>query len=131
MREAYEQASRDHGHEPGFTQFPASDIPTAVFIADEVDRAWDEIGPHLLHDAATAASYRHGEADVASISSARTVDELRAAGGAYRVLSYDDGVDFLATHGRIPLAPLCGGLRPEVAWPYLERAAAVVAHSGV
>ncbi len=30
----------------------------------------------------------------------------------------------------LPLAPLCGGLPPELAWPYLERAAVAAARSG-
>ena len=30
----------------------------------------------------------------------------------------------------LPLAPLCGGLPPELAWPYLERAAAAAARAG-
>ena len=60
MKEAYEAACRAHGHEPQPGIYPEPGRPTAVFVADDVDRAWDELGPHLLHDAMTAASYRHG-----------------------------------------------------------------------
>jgi alkanesulfonate monooxygenase SsuD/methylene tetrahydromethanopterin reductase-like flavin-dependent oxidoreductase (luciferase family) len=128
MTEAYEEASRVAGHEPGFVQLPDPDAPTAVFVADDVDRAWDELGPHLLHDAMTAASYRHGDEDVASISTARTVDELRA-GGTYRVLTVDEAVDRLRGGSFLQLLPLCGGLPPTAAWPYLERAADAVAEA--
>ena len=61
LKELYENECRAHGHEPGFVQLPADGAPTAVFVADDVDQAWDELGPYLLHDAVTAASYRHGD----------------------------------------------------------------------
>lgn len=125
MREAYEAACRAHGHEPVPCIYPAPEAPTAVFVADDVDRAWDELGPHLLHDATTAASYRRGRDGVASISRARTVDELRA-GGPYRVVTVVEAVESIRTSGSLPLAPLCGGLPPARAWPYLERAAEAV-----
>ena len=72
LKELYENECRAHGHEPGSSQLPADNAPTAVFVADDVDKAWDELGPHLLHDAVTAASYRHGDEGVASISRADT-----------------------------------------------------------
>jgi alkanesulfonate monooxygenase SsuD/methylene tetrahydromethanopterin reductase-like flavin-dependent oxidoreductase (luciferase family) len=126
LQEAYESACRSAGHEPGFVQLPNADIPTAVFVADDVDHAWAELGTHLLHDARTAASYRHGDTGVASISQASTVDELREAAGPYRVLTVTEAVDMIRTAGRLPLLPLCGGLEPRSAWPYLERAVEAV-----
>lgn len=99
-----------------------------MFVADDVDRAWGELGPHLLHDATTAASYRPGQDGVASITRARTVDELRA-GSPYRVVTVAEAAEVIRRRGSLPLAPLCGGLPPERAWPYLERAAEAVASS--
>ena len=78
MKEAYEAECRAHGREPGRAQFPSPDSPTAIFVADDVDTAWKEIGPHLLHDAVAAAAYRRADEGIASISRARSVDELRA-----------------------------------------------------
>ena len=71
----------------------------------------------------TAAAYRHGNEGVASISGAKSVDELRAAAGPYRVFTTDEAVEYMRAGQALPLAPLCGGLPPDVAWPYLERAA--------
>ncbi len=122
MRDAYAEACLEAGHEPGWVQVPDPANPTVVFVADDVDRAWEELGPHLLHDAMTAASYRHGDEHVASISTASTVEELRA-GHAYRVLTIGEAVDLVRAGRPLPLLPLCGGLAPEVAWTYLERAA--------
>lgn len=128
LAEAYDTACRAAGHEPGFLQVPAPGQVTALFVADDLDRAWDELGPHLLHDAMTAASYRHGSAGVASISRATTVDELRND-SPYRIVTVDDAVDLVRGGTILPLLPLCGGLAPAVAWPYLERAADAVARA--
>jgi hypothetical protein len=130
LKELYENECRAHGHEPGFVALPADNAPTAVFVADDVERAWDELGPHLLHDAVTAAEYRHGVAGVASISRATDVDGLRTADGPYRVFTVDEAADYMRGGQALPLAPLCGGVPPDVAWPYLERAAEAAARIG-
>jgi alkanesulfonate monooxygenase SsuD/methylene tetrahydromethanopterin reductase-like flavin-dependent oxidoreductase (luciferase family) len=122
LKEFYESACRAHGHEPGVIQFPVPDAPTTVFVADDVNAAWDELGPYLLHDAVTAASYRHDDDTVASISRAESVAALREANGAYRLLSIDEAAAYIRTGRPLPLLPLCGGVPPDVAWPYLERA---------
>jgi alkanesulfonate monooxygenase SsuD/methylene tetrahydromethanopterin reductase-like flavin-dependent oxidoreductase (luciferase family) len=129
LEEVYENECRAHGREPGNVSLPADDAPTAVFVADDVDKAWDELGPHLLHDAMTAAAYRYGEEGVASISRATDVSGLRVAGGPYRVFTIDEAVDSMRTGHVLPLAPLCGGVPPELAWPYLERAAEATARA--
>ena len=128
LREAYRQACQEAGHEPGFVQIPEPGSATTMFVADDVDRAWDELGRHLLHDAMTAASYRHGETSVASISTATTVDELRAD-SSYRVLTVDEATELVRAGSILPLLPLCGGLAPDIAWTYLERAADAVARA--
>lgn len=128
LKEFYESACRAHGHEPGMSQFPDGGAPTAVFVADDPDRAWTELGPYLLHDAKTAAAYRHGDETVASISRAETVDALRAEPGPYRIFTTAEAADYVRAGKALPLLPLCGGLPPALAWPYLERAAAVSTH---
>lgn len=123
LKDVYESECRANGFEPGMVQFPIEDAPTTIFVADDVDAAWKELGPYLLHDAVTAASYRHGDDSVASISRASTVSELRDANGPYRIVTTDEAADFIRGGRPLPLLPLCGGLPPDVAWPYLERAA--------
>ena len=71
LREAYEEACRESHHQVGRVQLPEPTAPTAIFVADDLDSAWAELGPHLLHDAVMAASYREGDEAVASISRAR------------------------------------------------------------
>ncbi|KUH90663.1 LLM class flavin-dependent oxidoreductase [Mycobacterium sp. IS-1556] len=122
LKELYEAECRANGHEPGIIQFPEPGAPTTVFVADDVDAAWAELGPHLLHDAVTAASYRHGDDSVASISRADTVAALRDPQGPYRIFTIDEAAAYVRGGKPLPLLPLCGGVPPDVAWPYLERA---------
>jgi hypothetical protein len=63
----------------------------------------------------------------ASLSRGRTVDELREERGAHRVVTATDAADLVRQHGPLGLHPLCGGLDPEIAWPYLRRAVDAVA----
>ena len=129
LKDAFEAESRAHGHEPGPAQFPDGQSPTAVFVADDVDAAWAEIGSYLLHDARMAAAYRQGDESVASITRADTVEELRSGAGPYAVMTIDDAVAQIRGGVSLQLHPLCGGMPPDMAWPYLERAAVTTARA--
>lgn len=130
LRTAYEAAARSAGHEPGLCVLPSPAAPYAVFVADDPEAGWAEVGPALLADA--VAYHRWSEAagttaGTASLSAATTVDELRSSGAAHRVVDADGARSLVATEGVLALHPLCGGLDPAVAWPYLRRAAAALA----
>jgi alkanesulfonate monooxygenase SsuD/methylene tetrahydromethanopterin reductase-like flavin-dependent oxidoreductase (luciferase family) len=127
LAELYVAECRAHGHEPGMAQFPSPDAPSTVFVAEDVDKAWEELGPYMLHDAMMAASYRHGDVSVASITTAQTVEELRRARGPYRIYTPQEAAAELRSGRPLALHPLCGGAPPALAWPYLEEAAAAVA----
>lgn len=127
LLELFESESRSHGHQPGPAIFPDNSGSTTAFVAEDVDAAWSEIGPYLLHDALMAASYRHGDEGVASITRAKTIAELRDSPGAYAVITSEQAVEQLRNGRALALHPLCGGLPPDIAWPYLERAAAASA----
>lgn len=129
LKEFYEEQCRAHGHDPGIVQFPVPGLPTAVFVADNVDRAWDDLGPHLLHDAMMAASYRPHDDSVASITRADSVDAMREECGPYRIFTSDEATEYVRGGRPLPLHPLCGGIAPDAAWPYLERAAAAAART--
>ncbi len=119
LKEFYESECRANGHEPGVVQLPAPNTPTAVFVADDADRAWDELGPFLLHDAVTAAAYRHGDNTVASISRAHTVPELREAGGPYQILTVDEAAGYIrAGRPSVPCYRCAEGCRPTSPWFY-------------
>jgi alkanesulfonate monooxygenase SsuD/methylene tetrahydromethanopterin reductase-like flavin-dependent oxidoreductase (luciferase family) len=124
LKELYESQCRAAGHEPGVVQSPVPGAPTAAFVADDVDEAWEVLGRHLLHDAVTAASYRPNDDSVASITRADNVTALREAGTPYRIFTRNEAADYVCSGRPLPLHPLCGGIPPDVAWRYLELAAA-------
>ena len=127
LQEEYEAAARGAGYDPGLCVLPSPATPYAVFVADDEDAGWDDVGTSLLADAATYHQWNAaaGTADTtASVSSAKTVGALRDAAGAHRVVTPTAARSLIAEHGLLALHPLCGGLEPDVAWPYLERAVA-------
>jgi alkanesulfonate monooxygenase SsuD/methylene tetrahydromethanopterin reductase-like flavin-dependent oxidoreductase (luciferase family) len=124
LQQAYEEAARANGYEPGMCVLPSPEMPSQVFVNDDVDAGWREVGPSLLADAVSYAEWNEaaGSADVTvSLSKGKTVDELRRENGAHRVVTVDEAVELIGTYGTINLHPLIGGLDPDVAWPYLRR----------
>lgn len=124
LRDAYVAAAREAGHEPGMCLLPSPSVPNSVFVNDDVDAGWREVGPSLLADALSYAEWNEaaGLADItASISTGKTTDDLRAENGSHRVVTVDEAVALINENGFLGLQPLCGGLEPEVAWTYLRR----------
>lgn len=125
LRPAYEAAARAAGHEPGLCITPEVGSPESVFVAGDVDEGWREVGDALLADA--TAYYAWNEAagltgQTVTLTEGSTVEELRAANGSHRVVTVEEAAALVQRHGGLGLQPLCGGLDPEVAWPYLRRA---------
>jgi alkanesulfonate monooxygenase SsuD/methylene tetrahydromethanopterin reductase-like flavin-dependent oxidoreductase (luciferase family) len=126
MKEAYEAACREHGHGSGLVFLPDRDTPSVCFVADDVDKAWDELGPYLLYDARSYAEWNPDNETSAGISHVDTVDELRALSRSHRIYSVPEAIERVRAGEIINLSPLCGGLPPELAWPYLKRVGEVV-----
>jgi hypothetical protein len=99
---------------------PPDDAPTTVFVAEDVDAAWDELGPYLMHDVLGYAEWNEDRTDTAGLSAATSVEELRAEGGSHRILSVDAAVELVRGGGLLSLHPLVGGLPPDIAWRYLR-----------
>jgi alkanesulfonate monooxygenase SsuD/methylene tetrahydromethanopterin reductase-like flavin-dependent oxidoreductase (luciferase family) len=129
MREAYEAACREHGHQPGATMLPDRDTPSVCFVADDVDRAWAELGPYMVHDARTYAEWNPGNETSAGISPATTVEELRAMSTSHKIFGVQEAIGYVRDGNMLNLAPLCGGIPPAIAWRYLEAAGDVVAQA--
>ena len=119
LEKIYREACTEHGTTPGLFVNPAADMPTSVFVAEDPDRGWEELGPYLLHDARMYGEWMAG-AQAASGSQATTVEALRAENGNYRVFTPDEAVAYVRASGLLLLQPLCGGLPPEIAWRHLE-----------
>ena len=120
LREAYEAEARKHGREPGMCMLAAPGAASTVFVAHDVDRAWEEVGPHLMHDVLAYGEWNVDKENIASISAARSIDELRTEERSHRIYSFDEAVDIVRNGGMLPLHPLCGGLPPDLAWKYFK-----------
>ena len=117
LREAFEDACRAEGREPGFMIAPEDPV-TFVFVHDDPDGYWERIGPHVLHEAMTYAGWqREGESSSAA-TDARSLEELKA-GDRFAVLTPDEAVAHLG-RGSLLLYPLCGGIPPDLAWESLH-----------
>jgi alkanesulfonate monooxygenase SsuD/methylene tetrahydromethanopterin reductase-like flavin-dependent oxidoreductase (luciferase family) len=119
-QEAYEEACRAHGHQPGMTLLPNRDTPSVCFVAPDVDVAWQEIGEHLLHDARMYAEWNPDNQTSAGIADVSDVEELRATSRTHRIFTADEAVAHVRGGGMLTLAPLCGGIPPDIAWKYLR-----------
>jgi alkanesulfonate monooxygenase SsuD/methylene tetrahydromethanopterin reductase-like flavin-dependent oxidoreductase (luciferase family) len=126
MHEAYHDACHQHGHEPGPIYLPDRDTPSVCFVADDVDKAWDEIGDYLLHDVRAYADWNPGNDFSAGFSDVKTVGELRDNPTSHRIYSVEEAVNRVRAGEILNLSPLCGGVPPELAWPYLKRVGEVV-----
>lgn len=88
------------------------------WFSEDPDRAWSQIGPHLLHEAACYRSWQF-EGQASSVKSeALTVDALREE-GLYKILTPEEAIARGKADGKravFPLYPLCGGLPPDLAW---------------
>jgi len=119
LEDTYRDECSRLGHDASMCFIPPPGSATTMYVADDVDRAWEQIGPFMLHDAQMYASWL-GDTAAASKSTAVTIDGLRAEGGAYRVVTPDEAVEYVRAHGALPLHPLCGGCPPELAWETLH-----------
>jgi hypothetical protein len=118
---AYDAEAAACGNAPGMYRVTPQGCPTTVFVAEDVDRGWRDYGPYLLHDAMVYAEWIGADnADTSVYSAARTVDELRAQGGPYVVVTPQQAQDLAAKFGMLALQPLCGGVPPALAWQSLQ-----------
>jgi alkanesulfonate monooxygenase SsuD/methylene tetrahydromethanopterin reductase-like flavin-dependent oxidoreductase (luciferase family) len=104
-----------------------SDETRLTVLAEDPDKAWDEIGHHLLHEAVTYGSWQTPDIHSAVSSHATTTEELRAE-GIYEILSPDQAIERCKTGGdfaTMVLHPLCGGMPIDKGWEtvdlYIER----------
>jgi alkanesulfonate monooxygenase SsuD/methylene tetrahydromethanopterin reductase-like flavin-dependent oxidoreductase (luciferase family) len=126
MREAYEASCRKHGYVPGAAFFPDRNTPSVTFVADDLEQAWSELGEYLLHDARSYAEWNPGNETSAGISHVRTVAELRDTSKSHVIIPTSEAISRVRAGKILNLSPLCGGLSPEIAWPYLKRVGEVV-----
>lgn len=116
LEELYQQLCAENGTTPIIVSPP--EHVTLLFVAEDPDRAWKELGPHLLHEATTYASWQTPDIRSSVHSHASNVEELRAE-AIYEILSPEQCLARAAEQGAetmFCLHPLCGGMPLDAAW---------------
>lgn len=117
----YYQLCEEKGVKNGFCFMPPEGF-FMIHVASDPDKAWKEIGHHLLHEAATYASWQTPDIRSAVHSHATTVDELREE-GIYRIVTPEECIDKAKSVGPDAVAfnlhPLCGGMPIDKGWESL------------
>ncbi len=121
VRDAYTDEAAKIGYEGGYVLQPVG--PTFVHVTDDPERAWREIGPYVLYEAQTYASYQTPGQHSTPAVHAESVADLMAS-PQYVVGTPDQVLERLRTvppNGGITFNPLAGGLPPALAWDSLDR----------
>ncbi len=127
LPEAYQAEAARIGFDGGYVMHPSG--PTFVHVADDPDRAWNDIGQFLFYETSTYASFQTPGQHSMPVVHATDVEDLKAApnlwvdtpdGIVERVREGGDRIGALNFH------PLAGGLPPRLAWESLELFAAKV-----
>ena len=126
LLQAYTEEAARVGFEGGFVMVPEG--PTFVHVTHDPERTWAEIGPYLLYEAQTYASFQTPGQHSTPMVDAETVDDLKRSpqvlvGTPDDVLAVAEQVP---GHGALTFNPLAGGLPPALAWESLELFAAEV-----
>lgn len=125
LEKVYRDAAAAHSQEAGMVYIPPANLITSLHVAKDVDKAWQEMGPHLLHDAQMYGDWMANNTTAAT-SYASSVDELRAEQGPYRIVTPEDAVAMIKAGNILAMQPLCGGMPVELAWRSLQLVAAEV-----
>lgn len=122
LEQAFNEAAREAGVEPGPCMLPSPETPNVVFVHPDPEQGWEEIGPYLLADAMAYAEWNKGAGRATvSLSESTTIEAMREENGSYRVVDVDGAVEIMQRWGRLALHPLCGGCPPQLGWTYLRR----------
>ncbi|HEY6792934.1 MAG TPA: LLM class flavin-dependent oxidoreductase [Trebonia sp.] len=96
--------------------------PFFVWVADDPERTWHEIGPYCLHETNAYGALAQAAGLNTGFVRHDDLDAVRR-GGQYPILTPQECVslcDSLGDDGRLTIAPLVGGMRPDRSWQCLE-----------
>jgi hypothetical protein len=96
-----------------------------IYLHEDPDRAWAELGDHILWEAVTYGGWSADERSLMHLPGVQTLDEVRAS-GRYRFLTPDQLIAEVrdskesANYGPIVLHPLVGGMPVDEAWKSVQ-----------
>jgi alkanesulfonate monooxygenase SsuD/methylene tetrahydromethanopterin reductase-like flavin-dependent oxidoreductase (luciferase family) len=120
VAEAYYDEATRVGFTEGFVITPSG--PTFVYVADDPDRAWSEIGPYVLSEVQQYVSFQtEGQHSLPGVHAA-AIDDLKHS-PQYLVATPDDvaaAINTLPPMTGVVFNPLAGGMPPALGWSSLE-----------
>jgi alkanesulfonate monooxygenase SsuD/methylene tetrahydromethanopterin reductase-like flavin-dependent oxidoreductase (luciferase family) len=118
LGEVYAAACKEVGFEHAVFRYPTG--PSFVHVAEDPDKAWAELAPFAVYDAASYSTWQTGDHDnVVDLGAVSSVDDLKAS-GMWQVLTPDECVELAQRTGSVALHPLMGGIPPELGWQSLQ-----------
>lgn len=93
-----------------------------IFLHEDPDRAWAELGGHILWEAVTYGEWSTEQRSLMHLPGVRTLDEVRAS-GRYRFLTPEQLIAELNDadeYGPLVMHPLVGGMPVEEAWKSVQ-----------
>jgi alkanesulfonate monooxygenase SsuD/methylene tetrahydromethanopterin reductase-like flavin-dependent oxidoreductase (luciferase family) len=120
LAETYVAECRRLGKGDGILLWP--DGPMWVFVTDDPERTWAQIGPHVVHETNGYGAWSANDPGANPWREVTTVEEVREA-GLYAVVTPEECVALarsLDSRSGLRLKPLVAGLDPAVGWPSLE-----------
>jgi alkanesulfonate monooxygenase SsuD/methylene tetrahydromethanopterin reductase-like flavin-dependent oxidoreductase (luciferase family) len=125
LLEAYRDECAARGREPGPVLHSTG--PMFLHVTRDPERAWDLVLPHVMHDMNMYGRWADEVPSKRSISPFRPTDDPAVVKGSplYRVLTPEAAIELIREleaggSSHVVVAPMCGGLPPDVAWPALE-----------
>lgn len=106
---------------PDFGQMPPVG-PRFVHVTDDVERGWDQVGPHVRMDRESYGGWAEAAGLDTGVSRVTDVVGLRDDPN-YRVLTPTQCVELIEELGdgvTMAIAPMTGGVPPDVAWESLR-----------
>ncbi|MFC4950084.1 LLM class flavin-dependent oxidoreductase [Pseudonocardia sp. GCM10023141] len=125
LAEAYELERRRLGRED--VTEPARPVSVGglrfLHIAVDVEKAWEQIGPHALHETNSYAQWvgksRRG---ISAYRARASIAEVRAS-GTYKIVDPVEAIDYASSlddNDVLEFHPMMGGLDPEIGWDGLR-----------
>jgi alkanesulfonate monooxygenase SsuD/methylene tetrahydromethanopterin reductase-like flavin-dependent oxidoreductase (luciferase family) len=93
-----------------------------IYLHEDPDRAWAELGDHILWEAVTYGEWSTEQRSLMHLPGVRTLDEVRAS-GRYRFLTPDQLIAEIREsdeYGPLVMHPLVGGMPVDEAWKSVQ-----------